>query len=57
MAIKRPKLDPFVPIIDQILEDDKSKLKKQRYKAKRSQKGMRVRFVTAAALARVLPYI
>lgn len=31
----RPKLDPFIPIIDQILEDDKSKLKKQRHTAKR----------------------
>ena len=31
----RPKLDPFVPIIDQILEDDKSQLKKQRHTATR----------------------
>lgn len=31
----RPKLDPFIPIIDQILEDDKSKLKKQRHTTKR----------------------
>jgi len=31
----RPKLDPFVPIIDQILEDDRSQLKKQRDTAKR----------------------
>jgi transposase len=31
----RPKLDPFIPIIDQILEDDKSQLKKQRHTAKR----------------------
>jgi len=32
---RRPKLDPFIPIIDQILEDDKSQLKKQRHTAKR----------------------
>ena len=32
---QRPKLDPFVPVIDQILEDDKSKLKKRRHTAKR----------------------
>ena len=32
---QRPKLDPFVPVIDRILEDDKSKLKKQRHTAKR----------------------
>jgi transposase len=31
----RPKLDPFIPIIDQILEDDKSQLKKQRHTAQR----------------------
>src|SRR6056297_2197147 len=31
----RPKLDPFVPVIDQILEDDRSQLKKQRHTAKR----------------------
>ena len=31
----RPKLDPFTPIIDQILEDDKGQLKKQRHTAKR----------------------
>ena len=31
----RPKLDPFLPIIDQILEEDRSLLKKQRHTAKR----------------------
>ena len=31
----RPKLDPFVAIIDEILEEDKSRLKKQRHTAKR----------------------
>jgi len=31
----RPKLGPFIPIIDKILEDDKSKIKKQRHTAKR----------------------
>jgi len=31
----RPKLDPFVAIIDQILEEDKSRLKKHRHTAKR----------------------
>ena len=31
----RPKLDPFLPIIDQILEDDRSQLKKQRHTARR----------------------
>ena len=32
---KRPKLDPFVGIIDQILEDDASRPKKQRHTSKR----------------------
>jgi len=31
----RPKLDPFVAIIDQILGEDKSRIKKQRHTAKR----------------------
>ena len=31
----RPKLDPFTGLIDRILEDDKSMLKKQRHTAKR----------------------
>lgn len=31
----RPKLDPFIPIIDQILEDDKGQLTKQRHTATR----------------------
>jgi transposase len=31
----RPKLDPFIPIIEQILEEDRSLLKKQRHTAKR----------------------
>ena len=30
-APKRPKLDPYTGIIDQILEDDKSESKKQRH--------------------------
>ena len=33
--VKRPKLGPWVGIIDQILEDDKSQPKKQRHTAKR----------------------
>ena len=32
---KRPKLDPYTGIIDQILEDDKSESKKQRHTCKR----------------------
>ena len=35
-APARPKLDPFVGIIDQILEDDTKRLKKQRHTSKRN---------------------
>jgi transposase len=31
----RPKLDPFIAIIDQILEEDKARIKKQRHTSKR----------------------
>ena len=37
----RPKLDPFVAIIDQILEEDKAWLKKQRHTAKRIYERLR----------------
>ncbi|WHZ37727.1 hypothetical protein [Sagittula sp. MA-2] len=37
----RPKLDPFIPVIDQILEDDKGRLKKQRYTDKRIHERLR----------------
>jgi len=31
----KPKLDPFIPVIDRILGDDKSRPKKQQHTAKR----------------------
>ena len=37
----RPKLDAFVAIIDQILEEDKSRIKKQRHTAKRIHERLR----------------
>lgn len=37
----RPKLDPFIPIIDQILKDDKGRLKKQGHTAKRIHERLR----------------
>jgi len=33
--VRRPKLDAWVGVIDQILEDDKARSKKQRHTAKR----------------------
>ena len=37
----RPKLDPFIGVIDQILEEDKSRIKKQRHAAKRIYERLR----------------
>lgn len=37
----RPKLDPFVAVIDQILRDDMSRIKKQRHTAKRIHERLR----------------
>ena len=37
----RPKLDPFIPIINQILEEDKSRIKKQRHTARRIYERLR----------------
>ena len=37
----RPKLDPFVGIINQILEEDKSRIKKQRHTARRIYERLR----------------
>ena len=38
---KRPKLDPFTEIIDRILEEDRSRPKKQRHTAKRIRERLR----------------
>ena len=37
----RPKPDPFIPLINQILEEDKSRLKKQRHTSKRIYERLR----------------
>ncbi len=37
----RLTLDPFLPIIDQILEDDNARIKNQRHTAKRIHAGLR----------------
>ena len=38
----RPKLDPFIPLINQILEEDKSRLKKQRHTAPETKTWSRI---------------
>ena len=53
----RPKLDPFIPIIDQILEDDKSKIKKQRHTAKRIHARLRDEHGFTGGITIVTDYI
>jgi transposase len=53
----RPKLDPFVGIIDQILEDDGKRLKKQRHTSKRIFERLRDEFGFAGGITIVKDYI
>ena len=53
----RPKLDPFVGIIDQILEDDTKHLKKQRHTSKRIFERLRDEYGFAGGLTIVKDYI
>lgn len=53
----RPKLDPFIPIIDQILEDDKGRLKKQRHTAKRIHERLREEHGFTGGITIVTDYV
>lgn len=53
----RPKLDPFIPIIDQILEDDKGRLKKQRHTAKRIHQRLREEHGFTGGITIVTDYV
>ena len=53
----RPKLDPFVGVIDQILEDDKGQLKKQRHTAKRIYERLRDEYGFAGGITIVTDYV
>jgi transposase len=53
----RPKLDPFVGIIDQILEDDGKRLKKQRHTSKRIFERLRDEYGFAGGITIVKDYI
>ena len=53
----RPKLDPFVGIIDQILEDDTKRLKKQRHTSKRIFERLRDEYGFTGGLTIVKDYI
>ena len=53
----RPKLDPFIPIIDQILEEDKGRLKKQRHTARRIFERLRDEHGFAGGITIVTDYV
>ncbi len=53
----RPKLDPYVGIIDQILEDDTKRLKKQRHTSKRIFEPLRDEYGFAGGITIVKDYI
>ena len=53
----RPKLDPFVGLIDQILEDDKSRPAKQRHTSKRIFERLRAEHGYAGGLTIVKDYV
>jgi len=53
----RPKLDPFVGIIDRILEDDRTRLKKQRHTSKRIFERLRDEYGFAGGITIVKDYI
>jgi transposase len=54
---KRPKLDPFIGIIEQILEDDKSRPAKQRHTSKRIFERVRDEHGYAGGLTIVKDYV
>jgi len=56
-APNRPKLDPFVGIIDQILEDDTKRLKKQRHTSKRIFERLRDEHGFAGGITIVKDYV
>jgi transposase len=53
----RPKLDPFVAVIDQILEEDKGRLKKQRHTCKRIFERLRDEHGYAGGITIVTDYV
>ncbi len=56
-APARPKLDPFVKIIDQILEEDKSRIKKYRHTAKRIYERLRTEHGFSGGITIVTDYV
>ena len=52
----KPKLDPFIPVIDRILFDDKSRPRKQQHTAKRVFERLRDEYGFAGGLTIVKDY-
>jgi transposase len=53
----KPKLDPFIPVIDSILRDDKSRPKKQRHTAKRVFERLRDEYGFTGGITIVKDYV
>ena len=53
----KPKLDPFIPVIDRILFDDKSRPRKQQHTAKRIFERLRDEYGSAGGLTIVKDYV
>ena len=53
----RPKLDPFIPVIDQILEEARSRLKKQRHTCKRIYERLRDEYGFVGGITIVTNYV
>ncbi len=56
-APARPKLDPFIPVIDRILLEDKSRPRKQQHTAKRIFERLRDEYSFAGGLTIVKDYV
>ena len=55
--IRRPKLDPFIAIIDQILKDDSNRPRKQRHTAKRIFERLRDEYSFTGGITIVRDYV
>jgi transposase len=53
----KPKLDPFIPVIERILRDDKSRPKKQQHTAKRVFERLRDEYGFTGGITIVKDYI
>lgn len=54
---QRPKLDPFVPVIDQVPEEDRNKLKRQRHTAKHIHARLRDEHDSTGGITIVTDYV